>query len=86
MVCFLFFGGLASCGCLTTTIPSAYERYLRKPQDESYSYQYLQELGGEATASLSSAIYMADSSSSNKEQENKTHQLDGVVSAHVQYA
>jgi hypothetical protein len=53
---------------LTTTISSAYERHLRKPQDESFSYQYLQELGGETTASLSSAIYMTDSSSSNKEQ------------------
>jgi hypothetical protein len=112
---------------LTNAISSAYERHLRKPQDESYSNQYLQELGGETTASLSLAIYMADSSSSNKEQalaivvpvglppelhqcapeyflvvdsgaavhclwdalrisENKTHQLDGVVSIHVQYA
>jgi hypothetical protein len=53
---------------LTTTISSAYERHLRKPQDESYSNQYLQELAGETTASLSSAIYMADSPSSNKEQ------------------
>jgi hypothetical protein len=53
---------------LTNAISSAYERHLRKPQDESYSNQYLQELGGETTASLSSAIYMADSSSSNKEQ------------------
>jgi hypothetical protein len=53
---------------LTNAISSAYERQHRKPQDESYSNQYLQELGGETTASLSSAIYMADYSSSNKEQ------------------
>ncbi len=52
---------------LTTTISSAYERHLRKPRD-TFSKQYLQELGGETTASLSSAINMADSSSSNKEQ------------------
>jgi hypothetical protein len=42
-------------------------RHLRKPQNESYSNQYL-ELAGETTASLSSAIYMADSYSRNKEQ------------------
>jgi hypothetical protein len=53
---------------LTNAISSAYKRHLRKPQDKSYSNQYLQELGEETTASLSSAIYMADSSSSNKEQ------------------
>jgi hypothetical protein len=41
---------------LTKTIPSSYERHLRKPQDESYSNQYLQEQGEETTASLSSAI------------------------------
>jgi hypothetical protein len=49
-------------------VRSAYERHLRKPQNASFPNQYLQELGGETTASLSSAIYMADSSSSNKEQ------------------
>ena len=53
---------------LTNAISSAYERPLRKPQDASLPNQYHQELGGETTASLSSAIYMADSSSSNKEQ------------------
>jgi hypothetical protein len=53
---------------LTTTISPAYERHLRKPQDESFSNQYLQELGGGTTASISSAINMADSSSNNKEQ------------------
>jgi hypothetical protein len=53
---------------LTNAISSAYERHLRKPQNASLPNQYLQELGGETTASLSSAIYMADSSSSNKEQ------------------
>ena len=46
----------------------AYERHLRKPQNASFPNQYLQEQGGETTASLSSVIYMADSSSSNKEQ------------------
>ena len=51
---------------LTTTISSASERHLRKPQNESFSNQSLQELRRETTASLSSAIYMADSSSSNK--------------------
>jgi hypothetical protein len=51
---------------LTNAISSTHERHLRKPQDESYSNQYLQELRGKTTASLSSAIYMADSSSSNK--------------------
>ena len=49
-------------------ISEAYERHLRKPQNASLPNQYLQELGGETTASISSAIYMADSSSSNKEQ------------------
>jgi hypothetical protein len=53
---------------LTNAISSAYEQHLRKPQNASFPNQYLQELGGETTASLSSAIYMADSSSSNKEQ------------------
>jgi hypothetical protein len=53
---------------LTKTISSAYERQLRKPRDKLFSNQYLQELGGETTASLSSVIQMADSSSSNKEQ------------------
>jgi hypothetical protein len=113
---------------LTNAISSAYERHLRKPQNTSFPNQYLQELGGETTALLSFAIYMADSSSSNKEQalvivvpvglspelqqcarvfsccgfrsysalfvgcylqrisRNKTHQLDGVVSIHAQYA
>jgi hypothetical protein len=52
---------------LTQTISSAYERHFRKPRD-TFSNQSLQELGGGTTASLSSAIYMADSSSSNKEQ------------------
>jgi ribonuclease HI len=55
----------------TTTpnaISEAYERHLRKPQNASFPNQYLQEQGGETTASLSSAIYMADPSSSNKEQ------------------
>jgi hypothetical protein len=37
-------------------------------RDESFSDQYLQELGGGTTASLSSAITMVDLSSSNKEQ------------------
>jgi len=54
--------------CLTNAIFSAYEQHLRKPQNASFPNQYLQELGGETTASISSAIYMADSSSSNKEQ------------------
>jgi hypothetical protein len=49
-------------------ISEAYERHLRKPQNASFPNQYLQEQGGETTASLSSAIYMADPSSSNKEQ------------------
>jgi hypothetical protein len=49
-------------------ISAAYERHLRKPQNATFPKQYLQELGGETTASLSSAINMADSSSSNKEQ------------------
>jgi hypothetical protein len=53
---------------LTNAISSAYERHLRKPQNASLPNQYLQKLGGETTVSLSSAIYMADSSSSNKEQ------------------
>jgi hypothetical protein len=48
---------------LTNAISSAYERHLRKPQNASFPNQYLQELGGETTASPSSAIYMADSSS-----------------------
>jgi hypothetical protein len=53
---------------LTPSISLVYKRHLRKPRDESLSDQYLQELGGKTTASLSSAINMADSSSSNKEQ------------------
>ena len=53
---------------LTNAISAAYERHLRKPQNASIPNQYLQERWGETTASLSSAIYMADSSSSNKEQ------------------
>jgi hypothetical protein len=53
---------------LTPSIYLAYERHLRKARDKSFSDQYFQELGGETTASLSSAINMADSSSSNKEQ------------------
>ena len=53
---------------LTNAISSVYERHLRKPQNGSFPNQYLQELAGETTASLSSAIYMSDSSSSNKEQ------------------
>jgi hypothetical protein len=54
---------------LTNAIFSAaYERHLRKPQNASFPNPYLQERGGETTASLSSAIYMADSSLSNKEQ------------------
>ncbi len=53
---------------LTNAISAAYERHLRKPQKASFPNPYLQERGGETTASLSSAIYMADSSSSNKEQ------------------
>ena len=53
---------------LTNAISSAYERHLRKPQNASFPNQYLQELGGETTASLSSAIYMADSPSSDSEQ------------------
>ena len=113
----------------TNAISSAYEQHLRKPQNTTFPNQYLQELGGETTVSLSSAIYMADSSSSKKEQalvivvpvglppelhqcapeysllwiqdlqcivcgmqlvlrisENKTHQLDGEVLIHVQFA
>jgi hypothetical protein len=53
---------------LTNAISSAYERHLRKPQNASFPNPYLQKQGGETTASLSSAIYMADSSLSNKEQ------------------
>ena len=53
---------------LTNAISAAYERHLRKPQNASFPNQYLQEQGGETTASLSSAIYMADPSPSNKEQ------------------
>ena len=53
---------------LTNAISSAYERHLRKPQNASFPNQYLQELGGETTASLSSAICMADSPSSDSEQ------------------
>ena len=52
----------------TNAISSAYEQHLRKPQNATFPNQYLQELGGETTVSLSSAIYMADSSSSKKEQ------------------
>ena len=52
----------------TNAISSAYEQHLRKPQNTTFPNQYLQELGGETTVSLSSAIYMADSSSSKKEQ------------------
>jgi hypothetical protein len=47
---------------LTTTISSAYERHLRKPRNKSFCNKYLQELGGETTASLSSAINRAESS------------------------
>ena len=54
--------------CNINAISEAYERHLRKPQNASFPNQYLQEQGGETTASLSSAIYMADSSSSNEEQ------------------
>jgi len=54
--------------CNINAISEAYERHLRKPQNASFPNQYLQEQGGETTASLSSAIYMADPSSSNKEQ------------------
>ena len=42
------------------TISAAYERHLRKPQNASFPNPYLQERGGETTASLSSAIYMAE--------------------------
>ena len=55
---------------LTNAISEAYERHLLKqlkPQNASFPNQYLQEHGGETTASLSSAIYMADPSSNNKE-------------------
>ena len=52
---------------LTNAISEAYERHLIRPQNASFPNQYLQEQGGETTASLSSAIYMADPSSSNKE-------------------
>ena len=45
---------------LTNAISAAYERRLRKPQNASFSNQYLQERGGKTTASLSSAIYMAE--------------------------
>jgi len=41
---------------LTNAISAAYERHLRKPQNASFLNQYLQERGGETTASLSSAI------------------------------
>jgi hypothetical protein len=44
---------------LTNAISAAYERHLRKPQNASFPNQYLQERGGETTASLSSAISMA---------------------------
>jgi hypothetical protein len=54
--------------CNISAISAAYERHLRKPQNASFPNQHLQEQGGETTASLSSAIYMADPSSSNKEQ------------------
>ena len=53
--------------CNINAISEAYERHLRKPQNASFPNQYLQERGGETTASLSSAIHMADSSSSNVE-------------------
>ena len=53
---------------LTNAISAAYERHLRKPQNASFPNQYLQERGGGTTASLSSAISLADSSSTNKEQ------------------
>ncbi len=52
---------------LTNAISEAYERHLLRPQNASFPNQYLQEQGGETTASLSPAIYMADPSSSNKE-------------------
>jgi hypothetical protein len=53
---------------LINAITEAYYQHLRKPQNTSFPNQHLQEQGGETTASLSSAIYMADPSSSNKEQ------------------
>jgi hypothetical protein len=53
---------------LTNAISEAYERQLLRPQNASFPNQYLQEQGGGTTASLSPAVYMADPSSSNKEQ------------------
>jgi hypothetical protein len=56
---------------LTNAVSEAYERHLLRPQNcdknASFPNQYLQEQGGETTASLSPAIYMADPSSSTKE-------------------
>ncbi len=52
---------------LTNAISETYERHLLRPQNASFPNQYLQEQGGETTASLSPAIFMADHSSSNKE-------------------
>ena len=52
---------------LTNAISEAYERHLIRPQNASFPNQYLQEQGGETTASLLPAFFMADPSSSNKE-------------------
>ena len=46
--------------CNINAISEAYERHLLRPQNASFPNQYLQEQGGETTASLSPAIYMAD--------------------------
>ena len=48
-------------------ISTAYEQHLQHPHNAPFSKQYLQEQGGETTASLSSAVYMADTTARKKE-------------------